>query len=138
MWDYQRSGQQTIVIPTPSPDSPKTDHRSPAKIKRDAERAEQKRLNDQIDQCNRLRNAETLKLEERFEEYKTDERKIVNANAWTDEGHPRDPDSRGVVPWPGERVSTIASKLLGIEVGEVLQRKRGRRIIYVHASMIPR
>ena len=140
LWDYQRSGQQTIVIPTPRPEpqKPRADHRSPAKIKRDAERAEQRRLNDQIDQCDRLRNAETIADQERLEEYQSDERKIVDAKAWTDEGHPLDPDSRGVVPWPGERVSTIASKLLGIEVGEVLQRKRGRRIIYVHASMIPR
>ena len=150
MWD-QRNGQQTILTPTPhpapastlidpgyGPRTSKTDHRSPAKIRRDAERAEQKRLNDQIDQCLKIRSAEKIELEERLEDYQHDERTIVEANSWTDIGLPRYPTSTGVVPWPGEKVSTISSKLLHIDEGEVLQRKRGRRIIYVHASMIPR
>jgi hypothetical protein len=138
MWDYQRSGQQTITIPTQRPDPPKTDHRSPAKIKRDAERAEKKRINENLDQMLNAKHEEINELADELDADRFCERKLVDANTWTDIGYPRYPASRGVVPWPSERVSTIASKLLGIEVGEVLQRKRGRRIIYVHPGMIPR
>ncbi|MGA2625668.1 MAG: hypothetical protein ABSF63_01220 [Candidatus Bathyarchaeia archaeon] len=122
MWDYQRSGQQTITIPTQHSEPQKTDHRSPAKIKRDAERADQKRINENLDQMLNAKHEEINELADELDGDRFVERKLVNANTWTDMSYPQDPDSRGVVPWPGE----------------VLQRKRGRRIIYVHASMIPR
>lgn len=58
----------------------------------------------------------------------------MKANTWIDNGYPKEPGAVGIVPWKGEKVSMVASKLLSVEVGEVLQRKRGRRVIYVHPS----
>jgi hypothetical protein len=133
MWT-QRSGQQEVIL-TPRPETP---HRSPAKIRRDEERRLEKRENDIMAQCYNVRDAKKREQEDHTELLRDNERKLVNETAWTDLGLPRNPDSKGVVPWKGERVATVASERLGVEIGMVLLRKRGRRIIYVHPGMIPR
>ena len=133
-----RSDPSKLIDPGYGARKSKTEHRSPAKIKRDAERAEEQHQLELIGRCQAKRDAEKIEAENELEDFRGVARKEIEATKWVDIGLPRDPDSRGVVAWPGEQVATIASKLLGIEIGQVIRRKRGRRIIYIDPGMKPR